>query len=178
MDAPLSFNAAVFATVLLASRLQGTLLVFALLCFSVDVFALFPVARHHIKVSWPSFFAFFLSYFKLMPFVFLYRKIRWGGIWDPRYLCFCYPLYFSIDNRVQRQWRSSPPPYLLRSYVLCGSNGCNASNCCSPPSFLQYHKIDHFLVSARSMDLGTKLFRSNNEKIKSVRRFEIKKVSS
>jgi len=53
MDAPLSFNAAVFATVLLASRLQSTLLVFALLCFSVDVFALFPVARHHVKVSWP-----------------------------------------------------------------------------------------------------------------------------
>jgi phosphatidylinositol glycan class C protein len=49
MDAPVSLNAAIFASVLLGSRLSNSMEVFALLCTAVQVFALFPVVRHHVK---------------------------------------------------------------------------------------------------------------------------------
>ena len=47
----LSINAAISAVVVLASRLHDDLAVFALMLFSVEAFALFPIFRHRIQVS-------------------------------------------------------------------------------------------------------------------------------
>ena len=50
-DAPVSLNAAIFAAVLLASRLQYSYKhVFAVVVVAVEMFALFPILRHYIKV--------------------------------------------------------------------------------------------------------------------------------
>jgi hypothetical protein len=46
-----SLNAAIFASVLLASRLPSNLHVFALISIAIEVFALFPIMRHHLKVK-------------------------------------------------------------------------------------------------------------------------------
>jgi phosphatidylinositol N-acetylglucosaminyltransferase subunit C len=46
----LSINAAISAVVVLASRLHDDLAVFALMLFSVEAFALFPIFRHRIQV--------------------------------------------------------------------------------------------------------------------------------
>ncbi|ORX89480.1 phosphatidylinositol N-acetylglucosaminyltransferase [Basidiobolus meristosporus CBS 931.73] len=45
----LSTNAAIFASVLLASRLPSNMEVFGLMSFAVEWFALFPIFRRHIK---------------------------------------------------------------------------------------------------------------------------------
>jgi len=50
-SAPVSLNGAIFASVMLGSRLQTSLHVFTLLTFSIELFALFPILRHHLKVS-------------------------------------------------------------------------------------------------------------------------------
>lgn len=47
----LSINAAISAVVVLASRLHDDLAVFALMLFSVEAFALFPIFRRRIQVS-------------------------------------------------------------------------------------------------------------------------------
>jgi phosphatidylinositol glycan class C protein len=47
----LSINAAISAVVVLASRLHYVLTVFALMLFSVEAFALFPIFRRRIQVS-------------------------------------------------------------------------------------------------------------------------------
>ncbi|KAL7754254.1 glycosylphosphatidylinositol anchor biosynthesis [Sorochytrium milnesiophthora] len=52
LSGPLAMNAAIFASVLLASRLPTTLHVFALMLFAVIWFALFPIFRRHL--SWAS----------------------------------------------------------------------------------------------------------------------------
>ncbi len=49
-SAPVSLNAAVFASVLLGSRLQTDLHVFGIVSFAIEIFALFPILRHHMKV--------------------------------------------------------------------------------------------------------------------------------
>ncbi|KAJ3449711.1 phosphatidylinositol glycan [Anaeramoeba flamelloides] len=49
--APFSLNAAIFGSVILASRLNSNFLVFILLAFSFQVFALSPLLRHSIKKS-------------------------------------------------------------------------------------------------------------------------------
>jgi hypothetical protein len=46
----LSTNAAIFASVLLASRLDTNFDVFGLLSFAVEWFSLFPIFRRHLKV--------------------------------------------------------------------------------------------------------------------------------
>lgn len=46
----LSTNAAIFASVLLASRLDTNIDVFGLLSFAVEWFSLFPIFRKHLKV--------------------------------------------------------------------------------------------------------------------------------
>jgi len=48
-QAPTSLNAAIFASVLLASRLCSNLEVFALVFFSFQLFALFPILRHSLR---------------------------------------------------------------------------------------------------------------------------------
>ncbi|CAM9921966.1 unnamed protein product, partial [Phaeothamnion confervicola] len=45
----LSLNAAMFATVLLASRLESNESVFALVLFAIELFAFFPLARHRVR---------------------------------------------------------------------------------------------------------------------------------
>ncbi|KAG8628755.1 hypothetical protein KVT40_002620 [Elsinoe batatas] len=51
--APLSTNAGVMASTVLASRLPSTLHVFSLTLFSIEVFGLFPVFRRHLRhMSW------------------------------------------------------------------------------------------------------------------------------
>ena len=52
----LSINAAISAAVVLASRLHDDLAVFALMLFSVEAFALFPIFRYRIQVrfSYPN----------------------------------------------------------------------------------------------------------------------------
>jgi len=47
--APVSLNAAIFASVLLASRLPSNLHVFVLISYAIELFALFPIMRHHLK---------------------------------------------------------------------------------------------------------------------------------
>jgi Phosphatidylinositol N-acetylglucosaminyltransferase len=47
----LSTNAAIFASVMLASRLQTNMGVFGLTAFAVEWFALFPIFRRHLQVS-------------------------------------------------------------------------------------------------------------------------------
>jgi phosphatidylinositol glycan class C protein len=44
-----SVNAAIFASVLVSSRLPSHMQVFALVLFSLELFVLFPVLRHHVK---------------------------------------------------------------------------------------------------------------------------------
>ena len=46
----LSLNAAIFASVMLASRLQSLLDVFAFLAFAMEWFAVFPMFRQRLKV--------------------------------------------------------------------------------------------------------------------------------
>ncbi|GAM28491.1 hypothetical protein SAMD00019534_116670 [Acytostelium subglobosum LB1] len=48
-NAPISLNAAIFASVLLSSRLHSNIHVFVLITFAIQMFALFPIVRHHIK---------------------------------------------------------------------------------------------------------------------------------
>lgn len=52
----LSMNAAISSSVVLASRLSDDLAVFALILFSVQTFALFPMLRHRLQVmsSFPA----------------------------------------------------------------------------------------------------------------------------
>ncbi len=45
-----SINAAIFASVLLASRLESDMHVFGLILYAVEWFALFPILRRSIKV--------------------------------------------------------------------------------------------------------------------------------
>ncbi|CAM0142714.1 unnamed protein product [Umbelopsis sp. WA50703] len=47
----LSTNAAIFASVMLASRLQTNMGVFGLTAFAVEWFALFPIFRRHLQVN-------------------------------------------------------------------------------------------------------------------------------
>ncbi|KAI8834975.1 phosphatidylinositol N-acetylglucosaminyltransferase subunit C [Chytriomyces cf. hyalinus JEL632] len=47
-----SINAAVFASVLLASRLNENAHVFSLMCFSIETFALFPILRRSLRALW------------------------------------------------------------------------------------------------------------------------------
>jgi phosphatidylinositol glycan class C protein len=49
-SAPVSLNAAIFASIMLGSRLQTSFHVFTLLIFAIELFALFPILRHHLKV--------------------------------------------------------------------------------------------------------------------------------
>ena len=50
MTSVLSINAAVSAAVILASRLPDDLAMFALMLFSVEAFALFPILRRRLQV--------------------------------------------------------------------------------------------------------------------------------
>jgi phosphatidylinositol N-acetylglucosaminyltransferase subunit C len=43
-------NAAISASVVLASRLPDNLSVFALILFAIQVFSLFPILRHRLQV--------------------------------------------------------------------------------------------------------------------------------
>jgi len=45
----LSLNAAIFGSVLLASRFSSNVQVFALMAFAIEWFALFPMLRKHLK---------------------------------------------------------------------------------------------------------------------------------
>jgi len=47
--APVSLNAAIFTSVLLGSRLPSNLHVFVLISYAIELFALFPIVRHHLK---------------------------------------------------------------------------------------------------------------------------------
>ena len=51
LSATLSLNAAISASVVLASRLEDNAQVFALLFFAITWFALFPMLRHKLPVS-------------------------------------------------------------------------------------------------------------------------------
>ncbi|KYQ90934.1 GlcNAc transferase [Tieghemostelium lacteum] len=48
-SAPVSLNAAIFASVLLGSRLTSNIHVFVLISYAIEIFALFPIVRHHLK---------------------------------------------------------------------------------------------------------------------------------
>jgi len=48
--APVSLNAVIFASVLLGSRLPSNLHVFVLISYAIELFALFPIMRHHLKI--------------------------------------------------------------------------------------------------------------------------------
>jgi len=48
----LSINAAIFASVVLVSRLETNLHVFGFMAFAVEWFALFPMLRRQVKVIW------------------------------------------------------------------------------------------------------------------------------
>lgn len=50
LPSTLSLNAAISASVVLASRLSSDLQVFALVLFAVQWFALFPIARRRLRV--------------------------------------------------------------------------------------------------------------------------------
>eukprot|EP01130_Rhizamoeba_saxonica_P013865 TRINITY_DN5967_c0_g1_i2.p1 TRINITY_DN5967_c0_g1~~TRINITY_DN5967_c0_g1_i2.p1 ORF type:complete len:267 (-),score=24.73 TRINITY_DN5967_c0_g1_i2:117-917(-) len=47
--APVSLNAAIFASVCLVSRLPSTVHVFAIMFLAIEIFALSPMLRHHLK---------------------------------------------------------------------------------------------------------------------------------
>ena len=52
-QAPVSLNAAIFASLLLASRLGSDSHAFVIIAFAVELFALFPIMVHHLKCrSW------------------------------------------------------------------------------------------------------------------------------
>lgn len=51
LSSVLSMNAAVSASVVLASRLSTDVSVFALMLFSIESFALYPMLRHRLQVS-------------------------------------------------------------------------------------------------------------------------------
>jgi len=60
----LSINAAISASVVLASRLPDDISVFSLMLYAVVLFAMFPVLRHRLQVSvsFGSLFSFRVSY--------------------------------------------------------------------------------------------------------------------
>lgn len=47
--APVSLNAAIFASLLMASRLRSHSHAFVIISFAVELFALFPIMAHHLK---------------------------------------------------------------------------------------------------------------------------------
>merc|ERR1712137_138601 len=72
-QAPVSLNAAIFASVLLGSRLPSTTHVFLLMFLAVLLFALFPIMRHHLKKKstkaylWLAVIMFLVCSVALMP---------------------------------------------------------------------------------------------------------------
>lgn len=48
---PISLNAAIFASVLLTSRLSSIYHVFAVVYLAIELFALFPIMRYHLMAS-------------------------------------------------------------------------------------------------------------------------------
>jgi phosphatidylinositol N-acetylglucosaminyltransferase subunit C len=50
MQGAIALNAAVFGSVLLASRTSSSTVAFALLCLALEFFALFPIMRHHLRI--------------------------------------------------------------------------------------------------------------------------------
>lgn len=60
--APVSLNAGIFAALLLASRLRSYSGAFVILAFAVELFALFPIMVHYLKLnSWYGSFALVVS---------------------------------------------------------------------------------------------------------------------
>lgn len=57
LSSVLSMNAAVSASVVLSSRLSTNVSVFALMLFSIQLFALYPIFRHRLQVMISSSFA-------------------------------------------------------------------------------------------------------------------------
>jgi phosphatidylinositol glycan class C protein len=55
--APVSLNAGIFASLMMASRLSSHNLAFVIIALAVEMFALFPIMAHHLKVRswWGSF---------------------------------------------------------------------------------------------------------------------------
>jgi len=49
-SAPVSLNAAIFATVLLTSRMPTVSHVYSVICTAIELFALFPIFRHSLKL--------------------------------------------------------------------------------------------------------------------------------
>jgi len=49
-SAPVSLNAAIFATVLLVSRMPTVFHVYAVICTGIELFALFPIFRHSLRL--------------------------------------------------------------------------------------------------------------------------------
>lgn len=47
--APVSLNAAIFASLLMASRMRSHSHAFVIIAFAVELFALFPIMAHHLK---------------------------------------------------------------------------------------------------------------------------------
>merc|ERR1712137_547593 len=72
-QAPVSLNAAIFASVLLGSRLPSTVHVFQLMFLAILLFALFPIMRHYLKKKsddanlWLSFLMFVVCAVMLLP---------------------------------------------------------------------------------------------------------------
>ncbi|KAJ7181677.1 phosphatidylinositol N-acetylglucosaminyltransferase [Mycena crocata] len=78
----LSMNAAISASVVLASRLANDLAVFALILFSVQAFALFPRLRHRLGASLCSsalqvVFTIVLSFVSVVVTISLSRTVTW-----------------------------------------------------------------------------------------------------
>jgi phosphatidylinositol glycan class C protein len=63
----LSTNAAIFASVMLASRLQTNMGVFGLTAFAVEWFALFPIFRRHLQVDLCDMIIYYIA--KLILFI-------------------------------------------------------------------------------------------------------------
>ena len=79
----LSINAAISAAVVLASRLHEDLAVFALMLFSVEAFALFPVLRRRLQVRPMPTFHFYWDRRALMISQIVYARSTSGArYWD------------------------------------------------------------------------------------------------
>ncbi|KAG9009794.1 hypothetical protein FRB94_013592 [Tulasnella sp. JGI-2019a] len=75
----LSINAAISASVVLASRLSSNLAVFALILFSVETFALFPLLRQRIQLRAPApvkaLLTLTLVCFATLPYILIYPSL-------------------------------------------------------------------------------------------------------
>eukprot|EP01112_Ceratiomyxa_fruticulosa_P017895 TRINITY_DN564_c0_g2_i1.p1 TRINITY_DN564_c0_g2~~TRINITY_DN564_c0_g2_i1.p1 ORF type:complete len:321 (+),score=43.02 TRINITY_DN564_c0_g2_i1:236-1198(+) len=98
-DAPVSLNAAIFASILLGSRLTSSLHAFCLISTAIEVFALFPIMCRHLKQFSLEFhlgltlLLFVLASFLLFSTSILLALVYIGAVFITTFICPAWLIY-------------------------------------------------------------------------------------